>query len=131
VTRIPTSTLRPDPTPFRVGRTPKGIAVGFGAVWVAAAGSRKLTRIDPHTRGTRSIALKAAPERVAVGGGSVWVTARASGQLLRVDPRKRRVVERIATGNDPYALDVSRATAVWLTLVEPNAVQRVRFYPRR
>jgi Protein kinase domain len=131
VTRIPTSTLRPDPTPFRVGRAPKGIAVDFGAVWVAAAGSRKLTRIDPHTRGTRSIALKAAPERVAVGGGSVWVTARASGQLLRVDPRKRRVVERIATGNDPYALDVSRATAVWLTLVEPNAVQRVRFYPRR
>jgi streptogramin lyase len=131
VTRIPTSTLGPDPTTIRVGRTPKGIAVGFGAVWVAAAGSRRLTRIDPRTRRTRSIPLKAAPERVAVGGGSVWITARASGQLLRVDPHRRRVVERIATGNDPYALDVSRGTAVWLTLVEPNAVQRVRFYPRR
>jgi streptogramin lyase len=131
VTRIPTSTLRPDPTPIKVGRTPKGIAVGFGAVWVAAAGSRKLTRINPHTRRTRSIALKATPERVAVGGGTVWITSRASARLLRVDPRERRVVDRIRTGSDPYALDVSRANAVWLTLVEPNAVQRVRFYPRR
>jgi streptogramin lyase len=130
VTRIPTSTLRPDPKPIGVGRTPKGVAVGYGAVWVAAAGSRKLTRINPRTRRTRSIPLKAVPERVAVGGGSVWVTARRSARLLRVDPHRRRVIERIATGSDPYVLDVSRGKAVWLTLVEPNAVQRVRFYPR-
>jgi streptogramin lyase len=129
VTRIPTSTLRPDPKPIRVGRTPKGIAVGYGAVWVAGSGSRTLTRINPRTRRTRSIRLKAIPERVAVGGGSVWVTSRVAGRLLRVDPRRRRVSERVVTGRDPFALDVSR-TAVWLTLVDPNAVQRVRFYPR-
>jgi hypothetical protein len=130
VTRIPTSTLRPDPKLIGVGRRPKGVAVGYGAVWVAAAGSRKLTRINPRTRRTRSIPLKAVPERVAVGGGSVWITSRRSARLLRVDPRRRRVIERIVTGSDPYVLHVSRGTAVWLTLLEPDSVQRVRFYPR-
>jgi predicted Ser/Thr protein kinase len=128
VTRIRTSDLRQDLVP--VGRNPRGIAVGEGAVWVASADDDELTRINPRRLTTTSVPLRAIPERVTVGGGSVWVTAREAGRLIRVDARTHRVIERIETGVRPYALDVTRGRAVWLTLLEDNGVQRVRFRRR-
>jgi streptogramin lyase len=128
VTRIRTSDLRQDVVP--VGRTPKGIAVGEGAVWVASAGDDEITRINPRSLQTRHIPLRAIPERVTVGGGSVWATAREAGRLIRIDPHTRKVVERIETGVRPFALDVTHGRAVWLTLLDDDGVQRVRFYRR-
>jgi predicted Ser/Thr protein kinase len=112
----------------RVGATPRGIAVGEGAVWVAAAGDDEVTRINPRTLQTRSIPLRAIPERVTVGGGSVWVTAKEAGRLIRIDARTRKVLERIDTGSRPYALDITRGRAVWLTVLDEDGLQRVRFY---
>ena len=110
-----------------VGRDPKGLAVGEGAVWVAASGDDKITRINPRSLERKSIALKATPDRVAVGGGSVWVTSRAAARLLRINPRSRKILETIPTGYDPFALEVAN-DSVWLTLVRENAVQRVRYF---
>ncbi len=118
-------------TRVRVGASPRGIAIGEGAVWVAAAGGDEVTRINPRSLETRSIALAAIPERVAVGGGSVWVTAKEAGRLIRIDARTRRVLERIDTGSRPYALDVTRGRAVWLTVLDDDGLQRVRFYQPR
>ncbi len=112
----------------RVGDGPRGIAIGEGAVWVAAAGGDEITRINPRSLETRSIPLKAIPERVTVGGGSVWVTAKEAGRLIRVDARSRKVIERIETRSRPYALDVTRGRAVWLTVLDDDGLQRVRFY---
>ena len=126
VTRIRTSDGAS--TRVRVGALPRGIAVGEGAVWVAAAGDDEITRINPRSLATRSIALKAIPERVAVGGGSVWVTAKEAGRLIRIDASTRRVLERIDTGSRPYALDITRGRAVWLTVLDDDGLQRVRFY---
>ncbi len=67
---------------------------------------------------------------MTVGGGSVWVTAKEAGRLIRIDPRKRQVLERIDTGPRPYALDITRGRAVWLTLLDDNGLQRVRFQRR-
>ncbi|MEA2221834.1 MAG: hypothetical protein QOH83_210 [Solirubrobacteraceae bacterium] len=128
VTRIRTSDLRQDVVP--VGRNPKGIAVGEGAVWVASEGDDEITRINPRSLQTRHIPLRAIPERVTVGGGSVWATAREAGRLIRIDPHTRKVIERIETGVRPYALDITRGRAVWLTLLDEDGVQRVRFYRR-
>ena len=110
-----------------VGRDPKGLAVGEGAVWVAASGDDNITRINPRSLERKSIALKATPDRVAVGGGSVWVTSRAAARLLRINPRSRKIRETIPTGYDPFALEVAN-DSVWLTLVRENAVQGVRYF---
>jgi streptogramin lyase/predicted Ser/Thr protein kinase len=112
----------------RVGERPRGIAVGEGAVWVAAADDDEITRINPRSLQRRSIPLKAIPERVVVGGGSVWVTAKEAGRLIRIDARTRKVLERVDTGSRPYALDITRGRAVWLTVLGENGLQRVRFY---
>ncbi len=128
VTRIRTSDGRQDVV--NVGRNPRGIAVGEGAVWVASSGDDEITRINPRSLQTRSIPLQAIPERVTVGGGSVWATAKEAGRLIRIDAHTRKVLERIETGLRPFALDVTRGRAVWLTLLDQDAVQRVRFYKR-
>ncbi len=128
VTRISVSTGRQ--AKIAVGPEPKGIAVGEDAVWVAASGGDEITRINPRTLGTRSIRLGAIPDRVTVGGGSVWVTAKEAGRLLRIDARTRKVLERIDTGPRPYALDITRGRAVWLTLLDDNGLQRVSFRRR-
>ncbi|HEV2060028.1 MAG TPA: hypothetical protein VGR11_11775, partial [Solirubrobacteraceae bacterium] len=114
-----------------VGAGPKGIAVGEGAVWVASSGSDEITRINPRSLQTRSIALGAIPERVTVGGGSVWVTAREAGRLIRIDAHTREVLGHVETLPRPYALDVTRGRAVWVTILDDNGLQRVRFEPRR
>lgn len=125
VTRIRVSDGRKDRV--RVGAVPRGIAVGEGAVWVAASGDDEITRINPRSLETKRIALKAIPERVTVGGGSVWVTAKEAGRLIRIDAKTRKVLERIDTGSRPYALDITRGRAVWITILDENGLQRVRF----
>jgi streptogramin lyase len=59
----------------------------------------------------------------------VWVTSEAANQLIRVDPKRLKVRERIRTGSRPYAIDVTNGHALWLTLLNNSAIQRVRFYP--
>jgi YVTN family beta-propeller protein len=112
-----------------VGKGPKGIAVGGGAVWVADSAGDALTRINPRTYERKTIALDYSPTLVTVGGGSVWVTAREANRLIRIDPNTRTTRETIKTGSRPFALDVSAGNAVWITLLNASAVQRVRFYP--
>ena len=56
------------------------------------------------------------------------MTAKEAGRLIRVDARTRKVRERIETGSRPFALDVTQGRAVWLTLLDSNGLQRVRFY---
>ncbi|HEV2775249.1 MAG TPA: hypothetical protein VGV90_06640, partial [Solirubrobacteraceae bacterium] len=118
-------------TRIRVGADPKGVAVGENAVWVASAADDEITRINPRSLETRHIPIQAIPERVTVGGGSVWATAREAGRLIRIDAKTRKVLERIDTGPRPYALDITRGRAVWLTLLDDNGLQRVRFARRR
>ena len=114
-------------TAIAVGDDPKGIAVGEGAVWVASAADDEITRINPRSLQIRHIPIRAIPERVTVGGGSVWATAKEAGRLIRIDAGSREVLERIDTGPRPFALDVTRGRAVWLTLIDEGGLQRVRF----
>jgi len=106
---------------------PQSIAIGEDAVWVATSGEDTITRINPRTGNARSIAVDYTPERVAVGGGSIWSTARQANQLIRIDPDTRSVVENIKTGSRPYALEVTKGTALWLTLLGEDSIQRVKF----
>ncbi|MEA2156996.1 MAG: hypothetical protein QOE11_3136, partial [Solirubrobacteraceae bacterium] len=86
-----------------------------------------ITRISPRGTQVQAIPMPNIPSRVAVGGGSVWATSTEGGRLLRVDPGTRRLRERLDTGTRPFALDVEHGSAIWLTLLGDNAVQRVTF----
>ncbi|MBA3748183.1 MAG: hypothetical protein H0W96_11940, partial [Solirubrobacterales bacterium] len=117
---------------IRVGNKLNGIAVGQGAVWVANGADKALTRINPRTLNRRNVALGVVPTRVAVGRGSVWVTARDANRLFRVDAKRLAVRERLDTGSEPFAIDLTGGHSLWLTLVDNGSgggVQRVGFYP--
>jgi streptogramin lyase len=109
-----------------VSGTPGGLAVGAGAVWVATTDQNTITRISPRGVQAQPIPVPSAPTRVTVGGGSVWATSLAGGRLLRIDPVRRKVIERIDTGSQPFALDVEHGRTVWVTLLDSGAVQPVR-----
>jgi streptogramin lyase/predicted Ser/Thr protein kinase len=106
---------------------PQGISVGEGAVWVGTRGNDTITRINPRSGETKPIDVDYSPTQLAVGGGSVWATARDANRLIRVDPKRRRVIDNIETGNRPFALDVTKGSSVWLTLVKEGSIQRVKF----
>jgi streptogramin lyase len=112
---------------IRLRGTPGGLAVGAGAVWVATRGDDTITRISPRGTSVQEIAMPNIPTRVAVGGGSVWATSTEGARLLRIDPDTRKLVERLDTGVRPFAIDVEHGSAVWITLLGDNAVQRVSF----
>jgi serine/threonine-protein kinase len=53
---------------------PSGLAVGEGAVWVAAAYERALSRFDPQTGEAETIDLGVASHAVVVAEGRVWTS---------------------------------------------------------
>ncbi len=121
----PTPTPTPTPTAtatataaavarFPVGDGPDGIAVGAGAVWVAASGDGKLVRLDPATGRTAAVAVGPNPDSVVVDGDTIWVSVTGADQLVKVsaDPQPK-VVKRIAVGSRPEGLDVTDR-AVWV-----------------
>ena len=49
--------------------------------------------------------------------------------MIRIDPRRREVREQVMTGRQPFALDLTGRRDVWVTLINGNGVQRIRFDP--
>ena len=65
-------------TTIPVGRSPAGVAVGAGSVWVANSGDGTVTRIDPSTdKAIATIAVGGSPQALTVADGRVWVTVDA------------------------------------------------------
>jgi streptogramin lyase len=58
----------------RVGRDPRGIVIGAGAVWVANGRDGTVTRIDPRTLDTTVIEIGGSLRDLAFGEDAVWVT---------------------------------------------------------
>jgi hypothetical protein len=116
-------------TQVDVGRFPRGIASGFGFVWVAlpkdeylAPCSGGLARIAPTTDAADVIPINGYPDDVSVGAGAVWLASSVctgNGQatadsILRVDPASGEVLAVIDTGR--YTADVAATDeAVWVT----------------
>jgi YVTN family beta-propeller protein len=103
-----------------VGKTPLGIATGFGSVWVVNQGDGTVSRIDEASRAvTATIPLGVKPSsdfllggQVAAGAGGIWVAYGGSG-LIRIDPASNRVVATLDVSK--YVLSVAASgQAVWV-----------------
>ena len=85
-----------------VGLDPRGIAVGFGSVWVGLAGSNTVVRIDPETNDvTQPIGVGNAPGSLAVSADAVWVVNTLDDTVSRIDPDTNSVVDTIAGRRRP------------------------------
>jgi DNA-binding SARP family transcriptional activator/outer membrane protein assembly factor BamB len=113
-----------------VGRSPNGIAVGLGAVWVVNTVDATLERLDQATGASiETIRLGDPPiglgpvfdpqgirggGGIAVGEGAVWVADGRRNALVRYEPASRRIT-RIPLDAAPADVAVGHGL-VWVTL---------------
>jgi YVTN family beta-propeller protein len=111
-------------------RTPTGIAVGEGSVWVAHGALGKLAAVDPEFgQVTKTIdvagqALGAPNGSVAVGADAVWAVY-GDSTLARVDPIDVRVTGRSVTATAPAGVVVAYGY-VWVVNTDSATVERFR-----
>jgi YVTN family beta-propeller protein len=109
-------------------RTPTGIAVGAGSVWIAHGAVGKLAQVDPQfgqvaeTIDIAGEAVNASSAAVTVGEGSVWAVF-ADSTVARVDPAAVTVVGRTFAGSAPAGV-VVHSGYVWVVNTESATAQR-------
>jgi YVTN family beta-propeller protein len=107
-------------------RTPTGLAVGAGSVWVAHGLRGQLSRVETEFGGRKTIAVTARPlgslGSVALGAGYAWA-AYGDSTLARILPRMVRVSGSVLSGASPAAVTVGRG-AVWVANSGEATVQR-------
>lgn len=131
VTRVDVGTRAAIATVSLESRTPTGVAVGAGAVWIAHGRRGQLSRIDPQFNRVSST-LEVAPLEgsrgaqhgvVAVGAGSVWAAYGGDATVARIDPLNVRLAESSIAGGEPAAIVVARG-AVWIANSADATVSR-------
>ena len=110
--------------------TPTGLAVGFGAVWVAHGLLGTVSRVAPQYTGVETIRPPirrlgggGARGSIATCAGSVWV-AFGDSSVSRIDPASRRVVATLYAGNTPSAVAYGNGS-VWVTNAADSNVTRI------
>jgi YVTN family beta-propeller protein len=109
-------------------RTPTGIAVGAGSVWVAHGAIGKLAQVDPQfgqvtaTIDIAGEALGTANGAVTVGEGFVWAVY-GDSTVARVDPGTVTVAGRTFAGAAPGGVVIQNGY-VWVVNTESATVQR-------
>ena len=112
---------------LRVGSSPRGIAVGEGAVWVANLDDKTVSHIDPRTHAVRTFATTATPTGIAAGLGAVWV-AHWRGTVERIAPRYERPSDTIrALGPSAVLRPITPFSARATVTVGSGAVWAVYF----
>jgi YVTN family beta-propeller protein len=112
-----------------VGKGPRFIAAGAGAVWTLNQGDGSVSRIDPATNkvaATIDVGVPGGGGEIAAGEGSVWVTA-FEFPLSRIDPSTNTVVQQFyGKGGDAVRVGLG---SVWLSNLAAGNVWRLD--PRR
>ena len=108
-----------------VGLDPRGIAVGFGSVWVGLAGSNTVVRIDPETNEvTQPIGVGNAPGSLAVSADAVWVVNTLDDTVSQISPDTNSVVDTIGVGDGPSGIAVVDGT-VWVANEADGTLSRI------
>jgi hypothetical protein len=92
----------------RVGAGPGRMATGFASLWVVNEFESTVSRIDPASGSTQTIAVDGDPTAIAVGEGFVWVACSATRSVDRIDPRVNKPTQRTPVGNGPSGIALSR-----------------------
>ena len=111
---------------IRVGRAPRFIAAGEGAVWSLGQGDGDVTRIDPATgRVVATIPVEVPGDGgcIAAGVGGVWVTM-PDNPFSKIDPGSNAVVAQY-TGVGGDCIGVGDGS-VWLSNHDLRTVWRIR-----
>jgi streptogramin lyase/tRNA A-37 threonylcarbamoyl transferase component Bud32 len=120
-------------TAITVGSSPRGVAVGEGAVWVMNVEDRSLSEIDPETSTViRTVSLapaESAPNSIAVGEGAVWTAHLGAGVSLqgiwKLDLRSGSLSEVASGPRSPGAIAVGEGW-VWVGLeTDPSQILRI------
>jgi hypothetical protein len=123
--------LRIDPdrpsrrTEITVGRGPRFLAVGEGAVWTLDAGSGTVTKVGEDGTVLATITVSSTPVKggdMAVGGGYAW--ARISDALVaRIDPATGATLRMgPRAGSGSVAAD---GAAAWISAHDINSIWRL------
>ncbi len=124
--RLDPGTLAQASAPLRLspGRT-LALASGGGYLWVTAADTGEVLRIDPATYAIKRVPVGGSPVGIVVTGGSVWFADHEGGEVVRLDPRSLRPVgEPIRVGTKPSWLAVA-AGALFVTDQDDGTVARI------
>ena len=66
---------------------PRGIAIGFGSVWLSSGDEGTVARYDLNGGGpTATVVVGADPADVDIGGGAVWTADQGADTVSRIDP---------------------------------------------
>jgi DNA-binding SARP family transcriptional activator/streptogramin lyase len=114
-------------TSYPVGRQPKALTVADRAVWVANYEDGTVTRIDPPTGRTVTIAVGGHPVAIAEHRGMLWVWTQ-EGLLVPIDPRYEQAGRPIRLAQPAAAgTDLGRVAAgggfVWVTVPEASLLR--------
>jgi YVTN family beta-propeller protein len=109
-----------------------GIAVGFGAVWIASGADDTVLRLDPRTaKVTDAIPIAAAPRGrvrapagITAGYDSIWVADSLTSSVTRIDPALRSVTATIPVGRRPTVVAAGEG-AVWALNNDDGTVSRI------
>jgi YVTN family beta-propeller protein len=108
-----------------LGKAPRALAAGAGALWVVDELEGTLTRVDPRRRRVVArIRVGHMPTSVVWGAGSVWVANTGDGTVSRIDPGTNRVAATLRVGVAPRGLAFG-AGAVWVATTGDGSVRRI------
>ena len=109
---------------YTLGREPRAITTGAGAVWVADSEDETVSRLEPSGDRVTTIPVGSDPVALAFGGGAVWVAERGDGTVAQLSPASNKVVRRVEIGNAPSAIAAGYGS-VWVTSAVDQTVSRV------
>jgi YVTN family beta-propeller protein len=85
-----------------VGRSPGGVTVGAGSVWITNTSDGTVYRIDPvSNKVTGKITVGKQPSGIAFDGDSIWVANELSNTVSRIDPATNEVKATISVEGGP------------------------------
>jgi YVTN family beta-propeller protein len=99
----------------------RGLAIGYGSVWVTDTSG--VVRFDTRT-GARvgRIHLPFMGADLAAGGGAIWVVDPDGNSIWVIDPRTDQVVRTIGVGNNPQGV-VAGGRSVWVATASGTVVR--------
>lgn len=122
---------RPTGSPLRYGTNSAEVTTAAGAVWLNSYAedledpiNGQLIRVDPCSHRISRYRVGRIANSVRVGFGSLWITDSTNDEVIRFDPRRREVLARIASSDDPQDMAMG-AGRVWVTDFYRQRIYRI------